>query len=170
MSSPLPDLLDPWRAADSRSVLAGRLPLSSLPRLRALLLDSAGDVSFRLEFRRDEKRRALLHCDVDATLRLRCQRCLEALEHVVASDVTLALVSGTAEERQLPERYDPLLVSERKILPRDLIEDELMLCLPQIPMHAPDACETASPASEMSQQQSGKKNPFAVLAALKRGD
>jgi uncharacterized protein len=168
MSSTLPDLLDPWRAVDSRSVFAGRLPLTSLPRLRALLLDSAGDVSFRLAFSRDEEHRAVLYCEVSAALKLRCQRCLEALEHQVGSSMALALVSGTDEERQLPERYEPLPASETPIRPRDLIEDELLLGLPQIPMHDPDVCTAMDPDAEEARTQSGKANPFAVLAELKR--
>lgn len=117
MSSTLPDLLDPWRAVDSRSVITGRLPLSSLPRLREVLLDTAGDVSFGLAFLRDDEQRAVLDCEVAATLRLRCQRCLEALDHQVDTSIRLALVSGADEERQLPERYDPLPVTERLMRP-----------------------------------------------------
>lgn len=167
MSSQLPDQLDPWRAVDSRSVLTGRLPLSSLPRLQGLLLDTSGDVSFRLAFYRDEERRAVLRCEVAATLRLRCQRCLEALDHVVDTGMELAPVSGMEEERRLPERYDPLLVSAGSIRPRDLIEDELLLALPQIPMHEPDVCASTAPEVDAATTQSGTTSPFAVLAGLK---
>ena len=168
MSSTLPDLLDPWRAVDSRSVFVGRLPLSSLPRLRALLLDSAGDVAFRLAFSRDEESRAVLHGAVTASLSLRCQRCLEAFDYRVDGEMALALVTGLEEERQVSERYDPLLVSERLIRPRDLIEDELLLGLPQIPMHDPDVCgiDLREPAEDRA--PSAGANPFAVLAELKR--
>lgn len=169
MSSPLPELMDPWRAVDSRSVLTGRLPLSSLPRLREPLLDTAGDVSFRLAFSRDEEHRAVLHCEVAAILRLRCQRCLEGLNHGVDSSVVLALISAMDEERQLPERYDPLLVSERLIRPRDLIEDELLLALPQTPMHESGVCGTEVPVVDKAKAQPEKASPFAVLAGLKRG-
>lgn len=170
MSSSLPDLLDPWRAVDSRSVFTGRLPLSSLPRLREFLRDTAGDVSFRLAFFRDEEHRAVLHCEVAATLRLPCQRCLEALDHVVDSGMVLALISGMDEERQLPERYDPLPVSERLIRSRDLIEDELLLALPQIPMHESDVCGTKKAlVADEPKAQPGKASPFAVLAEFQRG-
>jgi uncharacterized protein len=74
------------------------------------------------------------------------------------------------EARQLPERYDPLPVSDRLIRPRDLIEDELLLALPQIPMHDPQVCKAMSAGSDDEvQEQSGKANAFAVLADLKRG-
>jgi len=170
MSSPLPDLLDPWRAADSRSVFAGRLPLSSLPRLCASLLDIAGDVRFRIAFYRDEARRAVLKCEVAATLKLPCQRCLEALDHQVDTGALLAVVSGIDEERQLPEHYDPLPADEGMIRPRDLIEDELLLAIPQIPMHEPDACRIEARESDWASTRTNRDNPFAVLARFKQNE
>lgn len=167
MSTSLPDLLDPWRAVDSRSVFAGRLPMSSLSRLHGLLLDATGEVEFRLAFSRDEGHRPILRCEVAATLRLSCQRCLEALDHQVDTSTLLALVSGIEEERCLPEPYDPLLVSDKPIRPRDLIEDELLLALPQIPMHEADLCEMRVPETSATQAESVKESPFAGLAELK---
>ena len=170
MSSLLPDLLDPWRAVDGRSVFSGRLSLSSFPRLGPLLLEPAGDVGFSLAFSRDEEHRPVLHCEVTATLMLRCQRCLEGLEHGVAGNVALALVSGIDEERRLPDRYDPLLVSDRLIRPRDLIEDELLLALPQIPMHELDGCRSQPQYMGGARDQSPGSSPFAVLAGIERED
>jgi uncharacterized protein len=160
--------LDPWRAAGNGSVFAGRLPLSSFPRLRGILLDEAGDVTFRIAFSRDEERRAVVRCKVDAVLRLRCQRCLEALAHQVATDTFLALVSGMDEERQLPERYDPLLVDDTPIRLGELIEDELLLALPLIPMHDPGDCGTKVLGAHRPQAPTGVAGPFAALAELKR--
>lgn len=168
VTSPLPELLDPWRAVDSGSVFAGRLPLSSLPRLRGILLDKAGNVTFRIAFSRDEERRAVLRCNVAAALKLRCQRCLEGLDYQVDSSSLLALVSGIDEERQLPKRCDPLLVSGKQIRPRDLIEDELLLALPQIPMHESDDCVTSVSEAHSERGQTSKASPFAVLAELGR--
>jgi uncharacterized protein len=168
MSSPPPGLLDPWRAVDDRSVFTGRLPLSSLPRLCSLLLDTAGDAAFRLAFFRDEEHRAVLRCGVRATLKLRCQRCLEALDYQVDTIGLLALVSGIDEGRRLPERYDPLLVGYEPIRPRDSIEDELLLALPHIPMHPGDACGTGMRVVNLAPTQAKGAGPFAVLAELKR--
>ena len=167
MSTPLMDLLDPWRAVDNHSVIAGCLPISSLARIRGLLLDPEGDARFRLAFFRDETHRAVLRCEVAATLRLRCQRCLGELDHKVDADTLLALVSGIGEERQLPEAYDPLMVSDKPIRPRDLIEDELLLALPQIPMHDAVICAEHLPNPEAVQALSSEASPFAVLTELK---
>ncbi|MCG6860628.1 MAG: YceD family protein [Chromatiaceae bacterium] len=167
MSAPLKDLFDPWRAVDNHAVLVGRQPLSSLPRVRGLLLDAEGDASFRLAFFRDETHRAVLRCEVAATLRLRCQRCLEVLDHRVDANTLLALVSDIDEERELPDRYDPLMVGDEPVRPRDLIEDELLLALPQIPMHDPVVCAKHLPDLNAAQARSSTVSPFAVLAKLK---
>jgi len=168
MSSSLPDLLDPWRAVDNRAVFAGRLALSSLPRLQPVLCQAAGDVLYRLTFFRDDEQRPLLSCEVSATLTLRCQRCLEAVDYRVAASAALALVSAVEEARQLPERFDPLLVGEKPIRLRDLVEDELLLALPQIATHEPDLC--AMPASNRQGLQPTVRSvsPFAELAELRR--
>jgi len=170
MFSTLPDLVDPWRAAESNTVFAGRLPLSGLLRLSGLLLSDRGSATYRLGFRRDHDRRAIVVGEVDACLTLRCERCLRALKHPVKRRVELALVEGIDEANLLPERYEPLLVSDRGICPQDVIEDELMLGLPQIPMHEPGACRLAmrNPTDPPPDRRENEVNPFAVLASLKR--
>jgi len=175
MSSRLPDRLDPWRAVESHAIFVGRLPLSSLPRLQGLLLDNQGDVVFKLEFLADDQSRALVRCEVAATLSLCCQRCLEALQCRVDTSATLAIVVGVHDERQVPERYDPLLVSDEPLRPRDLIEDELLLALPQIPMHDPVSCTVRSGVvervpelePECDRGPRGTPTPFSVLGQLK---
>jgi len=131
-------------------------------------VETTGDVRFRLAFSRDEAQRAVLHCEVAATLRLRCQRCLEALDCEVDTTTLLALVAGIDEERYLPEPYDPLPVDNEPIRPGDLIEDELLLALPQIPMHEPVVCARQIPDADLAQRRCGGASPFAALAELKR--
>ena len=109
-----------------------------------------------------------MRCEVAATLTLRCQRCLGALCHQVDTSALLALVSGIDEERLLPAGFDPLPVGEESIRPRDLIEDELLLALPQIPMHAPHACATGIPDVESAISRAARASPFGALAELKR--
>jgi uncharacterized protein len=166
----LPDLIDPWRAADSNSVLVGRLPLSGLPRLRAALTDESGDVAYRIAFSRDHGGRTVLLGKVEARPHLRCQRCLQDFEHPIVAEMALAVVSGLDEARLLPDRYDPLLVTDNLIRPVDLIEDELLLGLPQIPRHEAGSCAPARTSASDLADRNGKvaDNPFAALAGLKR--
>lgn len=172
MSSPLPDLIDPWRAVDAGAEFEGAWPLSGLPRLRGSLREAAGEVGYRLVFARDLEGRGTLKGEIEAQLVLTCQRCLGPLEWDVTAPLGLALISGLDEARLLPEELDPLLVSEASIRLLDLIEDELLLALPQIAMHPPGDCVPPGPEAVAEGDypaDTGDVHPFAILGALGGG-
>ena len=172
MSKRIPDRLDPWRYADLGKVVEGAIRLSSMPRLSECLQDTAGEARFDLCFERDAERRATLSGRISAELALECQRCLEIVTLPVEADVALAFVEVIEQASKLPDTLDPCLVEEGSVRFRDLIEDELLLMLPQVPMHEPGACSSGtvghSEELPVEQDTSAGDNPFAVLAALKR--
>lgn len=174
MSVSLYERLDPWRLADRRAVLDGSLDIRDLPRLRDLVLRVAGDVIYKIWFERDEQDRILVRGTLVANLVLECQRCLEPLSFPVAAEFALVAVKGLDEVRLLPEQYEPLMVEEGMFRPLELIEEELLLALPQIPKHADRQCrlplqaevgDAGSPAHPLGV---GREKPFACLAGLKR--
>jgi uncharacterized protein len=172
MSQRIPDHLDPWRFADQGKEVEGRIPLQSLPRLAGCLLDVSGEAGFSLRFERDAQRRAILNGVIRADLVLECQRCLEAIKLPVSTETAIAFVEGQDQAAQLPENLDPCVVEDGQVRFRDLIEDELLLALPQVAMHELAVCPAASLelADEKPTEQGEQpgKNPFAVLAELKR--
>ena len=171
MSQRIPDLLDPWRFADQGKEVDGRIPLESMPRLSACLLDVSGQAGFNLRFERDAQRRATLKGKIWADLILECQRCLEAVTLPVSTQVAIAFVEGQDQAAQLPESLDPCLVTEGQVHFRDLIEDELLLALPQVAMHDDSECPVpligTADEKPAEQDEQLEKNPFAVLAELK---
>jgi len=172
MSQRLPDRLDPWRFADLGKVVEGAtLPLDAMPRLRECLQQASGEVVFDLRFARDEQRRAVVTGRVRAQLRLQCQRCLETVVHGVDAEVSIAFVEGYDQAAQLPGSLDPCLVEEGRIRLLDLIEDELLLQLPQVAMHEAGSCPVASigATGEKPSQTDvqPENNPFALLAGFK---
>ncbi len=172
MSSPLPDLIDPWRAVDAGAEFDGAWPLSGLARLGESLRETEGEVRYRLAFGRDLEGRGTLKGEIEARLVLTCQRCLGALELAVATPLELALIAGLDEARLLPEELDPLLVSEASVRLLDLIEDELLLALPQIAMHPPGDCVPPGPEAVAEGDypaDAGDVHPFAILGALGGG-
>ena len=166
MSRHFPDLLDPQRFADLGKHFAGRVPLAAFSRLAPLLVDSAGEATFELGFQR-EGRRAVIRGRVQAELQLECQRCRGSMAFVAVSDICLAVVEELDEMQRLPEHYDPLLLEAPTLKLVELLEDELLLSLPQVPMHAPGLCRAAR-GSEAADAVAEDENPFAVLAKLKR--
>lgn len=174
MSQLLPDKFDPWRFADLGKRVCGSYRLKDLPRLSECLVDTQGEVSFSLVFTRDPQRRACLRGTLEASLMLECQRCLEPMAWPVKSDVSLAFVEGFDEAERLPEDLDPQLVEESRVRFRDLIEDELLLALPQVAMHPAEICDAqVNPVIEDGSADTPcpeRDNPFAALAELKRKD
>ena len=162
-------------AAEQGRHIEGVIALSLLPRLAGLLVSQEGEAHFELEFFRDAKRRSCVRGKVAARLELCCQRCLEPVHYLVESDLLLGLVQGLDEAERLPDEYDPLMVENDRFQPADLVEDELILGLPQVPMHTPpEACgEQAvrlatgkAPGDDRGTEN--PDNPFGVLAQLKK--
>ncbi|MET0050222.1 MAG: YceD family protein [Candidatus Thiodiazotropha sp.] len=176
MSKRFPDRLDPWRFADLGREVSGNLPLEEFSRLRECLLETGGDVSFDLRFSRDEQRRARLDGTICAQLSLECQRCLGELVFPVESQLSVVFVQGLDEAERLSEALDPYMVEEGTVDLMELIEDELLLALPQVSMHDRDVCQLPAdsgsddPVPEPESGTQEKDNPFSVLAGLKRDE
>lgn len=168
MSAEVPEQLDAWRMVAARREFEGRLPLSSMGRLRESLVDAEGEVRFSIAFDQDALQLPYAELRIDAELPLECQRTLQRFLFPVALVQRLGLIRSEADEAALPDGYEPLLVAEDGMLaPAALVEDELILVLPTVPV---------SPGSEAierdfcaSAEEQAAANPFAALAGLKRG-
>lgn len=169
MSADVPEVLDAWRMVAARREFAGRLPLASLQRLHGSLVDTVGEVSYSLEFDQDALKQPYAELRIDAKLPLECQRTLQRFLFPVQLVQRLGLIRDEAEEAGLPEGYEPLLVpADGQLSPVELVEDELILALPTVPVKpGTEAVEGDWRASEEERQRA---NPFAALAGLKRGE
>lgn len=173
MPSRLPDFVDPWRMADLEKVFSGCVAVVDLPRLAEVVCDADGGVELRLVFNREGGKRASITGFVRANLILECQRCLSPMAALVESQLNIALVGSAEEVERLPEHCDPLLLDEPRIRLLDIVEDELLLSLPQFPRHKEGECcaatdwEAAQPAADFKEPDD-RPNPFAVLSELKQ--
>lgn len=175
MSSRLPEFIDPRRLASQGGRFSGTVKLGDFPRLSGALMDTTGTAEFSLEFYRDNRKRARIRGQIQADLVLECQRCLGAMVVPVSAVLDLAVVQVPEEAERLPESCDPVWVEEDTLRLLDLVEDELILAIPQVPRHEPDTCriESNNPTNgetadqEQEDNASDKPNPFAVLAGFK---
>ncbi|HEX4044288.1 MAG TPA: YceD family protein [Gammaproteobacteria bacterium] len=163
----LPEQVDPFRYAEQGLRLDGQVRLADMPRLGTSLYVVAGSVKVAMQFGRDEQDVAFMQGQLKTMLSLQCQRCLEPYDYEIIADFTLGIVKTIAEANALPERYEPVLVKEGMLALREVVEDELILNLPIIPMHAADACKVKLPLSDADWETSKRETPFQVLAALK---
>jgi uncharacterized protein len=170
MSADLPESVDVWRMVAQGRCFEGSLPLKSMPRLAESLTGTDGSVRFSMTFGRDDFGIGFVAVQADGALPLRCQRTLESFGWPLRLDTRLGLIRKEEDEAGLPPGYEPLLVQESEIRPADVIEDELILALPLVPMSPRGDGERDEEevvwSSETSKPE--KPNPFAALSVLKK--
>ncbi|HET6586807.1 MAG TPA: YceD family protein [Oleiagrimonas sp.] len=170
MSMTLPETVDAWRMVSTRRSFQGVLPVARLKRLGEVLADSSGEVDYTLDFDRDELGTAYLAVHAHAPLTLLCQRTLEPFVLPVTLDTRLGLISDDSEEAALPPGYEPLLVVDDRVDLAAVMEDELLLAVPLVPVSPqsewPDEGKVAKAPD--APEEPKQDNPFAVLRELKR--
>ena len=171
MSANLTEVLDAWRMVAARRGVEGRVPLAALTRLRDSLVDAEGEASFAIEFDQDALKVPFAELRIEAELPLLCQRTLQRFLMPVRIEQRLGLIRSEAEEAALPPGYEPLLMPEDGMLrTADLVEDELILAVPVIPvMPGTEAVEQDWLAPD-AEPEPERVNPFAALASLKKKD
>ena len=158
--------------------LHGHWPLLQLVRLADSAFD-AGDTSRRdtdvAWSARGEQRAApggepqiWLHVKASTAVSLECQRCLRAMAVALEIDRSFLFVHGEDAAAQLDaDSEDDVLALTRSLDLRELVEDELLLALPIVPRH--EVCPVPLPVRPNDPLAEERPNPFAALAALKRG-
>src|SRR3546814_18857372 len=104
MSTDVPEILDAWRMVAARRGFTGRLPLSSMPRLRDALLDDGGEATFALQFDRDSLQVPYVELRIEAALPLQCQRTLQRFAFPVAIVKRLGLVVAGGNDAVVEDR------------------------------------------------------------------
>ena len=112
-----------------------------------------------------------LHLQAKTSVPLTCQRCMGAVVTPLEVDQWYRFVAdediAMAED---DESEEDLLVMEPQFDLLAVLEDELLMALPLVPMH--EACPVAptlrAGEAELAGEAGEKPNPFAVLAQLKK--
>ena len=147
----------------ARRSFQGRLPLATLKRLATSLASTEGEIDYELDFDKDEFGISRVHVRATAALPLICQRTLEKFPFPVEVDARLGLIVHEDDESGLPPGYEPLLVDQAGLRPADVIEDELILALPLVPVK-PGTQEIEREWVQGGEREvEAKPNPFAVL-------
>jgi uncharacterized protein len=149
MSREFPDFIDPWKSADGQREFRGTMPLKRMQRLRPMLAPeqeaaAAGkeqgaekvvwkDAGFHATFAHDEQGMVTIALEVNAELPLICQRSLVPYLERVERQSLLTVIEDIAEQETVPDSYEPVLVEHSRLALQDLVEDELLLAVPQVP-------------------------------------
>lgn len=164
----LPLKVDPFRFADQSLSLSGTLLVKDMSRLHSHLSSTEGKAAVDLQFGIDQEGIRYVKGHVTTGLMLACQRCLNSFKYEIISDFLLGIVHTEKEADKLPDRYDPLLVPDLSLILSEMIEDELLINLPIVPMHSVDDC-MAKQAFELyaNDAVAEKENPFKVIESLR---
>lgn len=142
--------------------------------MAALLEDTRGEASFVAAFRADQDKRVIVDLQVEAALPLVCQASLEVYDEQVKRRSELAVIDHDSEQLDIPDNYDPVLTENGRLAIASLVEEELLLGLPQISRKpglkkvkystGGTLLESVDPPDEI------RKNPFAVLQDMLERD
>ncbi len=162
---------DVWELARCGGEVTGHLPLQQATRLAEALVDTDGQLNYRLTGYIDARNRAAATLQLDGVLRARCDRCAGPVEMHIAEQAAFYFVDDEEQLARLPidEAPEEPLLGSRRFDVAALVEDQAILALPISPRH--DACVLAGQSDETSAaaHEAESRRPFASLAALKRG-
>jgi len=134
--------------------------------------DKTQMIDWQLRGETDSAGHRLLRVRLEGAIRLECQRCLEAFDYPVQTENAFLLVESESElaiGEDDPEALERILIA-RKFDGFELLEDELILSLPYVPVH--DVCPNLSDEfftdDEEEAESAKRKNPFKVLKQLKK--
>jgi len=165
----LPVLIDPVSFCERGKSLSGTIEISELTRLSDLLLDGSGIVDIDIAFDK-EGRVPTIQGEIKANLILECQSCLKQVVLPIERNFKLGLVQSLEQADRLASDCEPLLLEDEKLSLSEIIEDELLLALPDFPRHdyeCVDRNELLNTTQNNDDEQQNSNNPFSVLAKLK---
>ena len=148
------------------------IPLAELPRVSHELTGQDGEAQGRIRFSR-QLGQAVADLEVGAQPEVVCQRCMQPMRWPVKVKSRIALVSDYDAADRVPEGLEVFLVEGDSVSVRDLVDEEIMLALPNVPQH-----EEGSECSERRMQLPGHEiepdepadsqvqKPFAQLGEL----
>ncbi|GBU11905.1 hypothetical protein AwEntero_05060 [Enterobacterales bacterium] len=167
----LPLAVDAVRTAQKRLDYSGVYVPEQVARLAASVVSVDSDVQTSLSFDIDNLRLAVINGQSDVTVTLECQRCGKTFEHQVHATYCFSPVRNDEQAEALPEAYEPIEVDEfGEVDLLAMIEDEIILSLPVVPVHESEHCEVSDADMVFGKlpAEVEKPNPFAVLASLKK--
>jgi uncharacterized protein len=165
----LPTQVDPFRFAENATKLQGILPLNAMERLTPSLFTQDGEVKVSLTFGIDEQGARFLRCHIECRLTLQCQRCMQPFIHEIIEKLNYGIIDSEDKMSSLSTDYEPLLIRDGMINISDVIEEELIVNLPIVPMHNQQDCPVKLPlvvVDETEEVTIEKENPFKVIEFL----
>ncbi len=177
MFNKLPNFVDPIVSVQHNKCFVARVNQGLFPRLVQYTLSQENEVDVSIQFFYDKVLRfPAFKMSLKTVLMLECQRSLTAFEKKCEVEVKGVFVESMSLIEDIPDDVEvyELLPDEEKISLINLVEDELLLCVPLSPVNAFTEIDYPLGESQNSLEAienkdiQTKPNPFAVLQGLKK--
>ena len=163
----LPKAIDPLRLAKAKREIISEVALSSLPRLSNLLAADSGMAIVIMRFDIDTEGLIAINLSIEANLTLLCQRSLDSFELPTTVNVTLSPISHERQASKLAAHYEAIEMLDGDFIdPIVMIEDELLLQLPDVPKTP--GSESVSFATDTLIESEVKDKVVKTFASIKR--
>jgi uncharacterized protein len=172
MSAAWSQLHDIDRLADGQIGLDFAIPLTAFARLPPQPVGTGEVLSGHAQFRR-EGSVAVAELAAQGAVHLVCQRCMKPMRFGIDSHARIALVASEPEADRVPPEFEPMHAPEGRIRLKDLVEEEVLVTLPIVPLHEDlrDCTPAAQAAETPAESESPMQKPFERLGELlKRKD
>jgi len=140
--------VNPAQFAATKQVLQESKPVGNFERLESETLNPEALLHYRIEGGKDKMGRIRLTLKLSGKLNVACQRCLGTIEHEIDADKIFYPADTPERLEQLERELAYEADSEVEVIEAGntldlatLIEDEVLLGLPAIPMHPEGACQ-----------------------------
>jgi uncharacterized protein len=171
LTTRLPIRVEPYKLAARAERLEGLMALVDFTRLAEEVGAQTGDIRVTLGFGIDAQGRRVIHGRLEADLQLPCRRCLSPLAQHVESEFLLGMVTSDDLAAELPSTHEPVLVEDEQLNLLTVVEDELILSLPQVVYHDEADCEVSrdqlTSGEDALASREPAASPFDVLRHLK---
>jgi uncharacterized protein len=96
---------------------------------------------------------------------------MEPTPYDVDIELALAFVYDEDHAKNIPDEYDPVVMTEGEIVLAKMIEEELLLALPVVAYHDQSGCNPIAlkyaSSTDDAPDDEENPNPFSILAQLK---
>lgn len=162
----LPLTIEPERFAKANRVCEGEINFDQMPSLCECLHEKSGKALVNMQFSLNEEGRVIVDMNIKATLVLECQRCLNGMPFKIDVQTRLTPIKQESDAADLPSGLEAFLLGDEFVSPITLVEENLLLEVPIVPMHENEDC-SALVAKMAEPLPEKRENPFEALAGLK---
>lgn len=157
-------IVDADVCARAGSTIERHFSVAQLPRLHEAGAQDGSRIDVRLQFSLYDGRPAV-DGTLSGTLYVSCQRCMQPVQVPIDERFQVLLVPEEREDE--PGGYEPVLAEATRFDLRWLAEEQALLALPLVPMHAEGECdEVAAPLETEQDASPGSQKPFENLRDL----